>query len=454
MDKQKNIKDLMYHQDANQRRQAAEKLYDAGNFDRDVLESFVHGVLDPDPGVKDVCSRALSKAQAEDAYKAAMFIAPFIAHKDIEIRNLTGDILNRIGEPALDPLLPFLEEDDAFIRQFAVDIIGNIGNEKAELPLSKLINDPDPNVRSSAIEAIGNLRFHSMTDKLIEKFKTEEDLNPILIESLGKIGGEKAEAFLSDIIRNEQDFFLKTAAIDAFALCGSSYDICLELIEQLDNTPDELQTILLKTIFAVAYRNEYEIELPVELRHIAQKALQDDDPDIRGAGLVALSLPYIEKDIPGLINEVMQYNADTQQMILYNLLVNSSTETIRPFFNMFISSEIPDGTFLEFFSMMTPFWEDIPEENTDELMNLCFEDFFETSVRHLEEFVQILMQLDNSKVMDRLNHNLNSDDTRIIEESIEIIGKLGLSEFKEKLIKIKEDGVLTDKINEVLDDIN
>jgi HEAT repeat protein len=454
MDKQQSIKDLMYHQDANQRRQAAEILLNEANFDRDVLEAFVHGVLDPDPGVKDICSRALSKAHAEDAYKAAMFIAPFIAHKDIEIRNLTGDILNRIGEPALDPLIPFLDEDDPFIRQFAVDIIGHIGNEKAQEPLAKLIDDTDPNVRASTIEAIGNLKFDNMTDRIIKKFKTEEDLNPIIIETLGKIGGEKAETFLSDIIRNEEDFFLKTAAIDAFSLCGSSYDICTELIGQLDSTPEELQTTLLKTIFAVAYRNDYEIALPDGLRYVAQKALLDDDPDIRGAGLVALDLPYLESDIPGLMNEITQYNPDTQQMILYNLMVNSPASIIRPFFKGLASIQIPDGTFLEFFSLMMPFMDDIPWESKEELIDMVFEDFFLISITHLDEFVLMLMKMSRDKVIEMLRIKLNSEDIKVVEETVEVISKLGLSQMKEELIKIKERGLLTDRIEEILDELN
>ncbi len=453
MDTQRNIKDLMYHHDANLRRQAAENLFAAAQFNRDVLEAFVHGVLDPDSGVKDICSRALSKAQAEDAYKAAMFIAPFIAHKDIEIRNLTGDILHRIGEPALDPLIPFLEEDDPFIRQFACDIIGHIGNAKAEEPLAKLIDDPDLNVKASAIEAIGNLRFHKMTEQIISIFKKEEDLNPIIIDTLGKIGGEKAEAFLSDIIRHEEDFFLKTAAIDAFALCGSNYDICIELIDQLDNTPEELQTILLKTIFAVAFRNEYDIELPHNLRYVTHKALMDDDPDIRVAGLVALSLPYIEDDIEGLINEVMQYNTDTQQMILYNLMVNSTSKTIRPFFEKFAYTPMPDGSFLEFFSQLTPFLSEIPEENANELIDIVFEDYFGTSISHIDEFIEMIMQLNRDKVKMKIAENLHSDQDAIVEETIEVIRNIGLSEMKDELIKIKDRGALTDKINEVLSEM-
>lgn len=452
MDKEATIKDLMYHQDANKRRAAAEELFENAEFDREVLEAFVHGVMDPDPGVKDICSRALSKAQSEDAYKAAVFIAPFIAHKDIEIRNLCSDILQRIGEPALDPLLPFLEEDDPFVRQFALDIVGNIGNEKAKEPVARLLDDNDPNVRSSAIEAIGNLKFEDKVDDIISRFNKEEDLNPIIIESIGKIGGKKAEEFLSEIIRNEDDFFLKTAAIDSFSLCGSDYDICIELLDQLDKTPDELQTTLLKTIYAVAYRNDYEIKLPDELRHIAHKALLEEDADIRGAGLVALGNSYKIQDVPSLINEVLKYNEDTQQMILYNLLVNSPKETIKPFFKEFMVSPIPDGSFLEFFSLFTPFWEDVDKENADEVIEVLFDDIFTITKRHAEEMIEMLLQLNEEKTIVKLREHLASKDKADLEEIIEITGRLKLTEFKEDLESIKNKGIMTDTINDILNE--
>jgi len=444
----------MYHQDARLRRQAAEMLLNEGNFERNVLEALVHGVLDPDSGVKDICYRALSKAHSKDAKKAAMFIAPFIAHKDIEIRNLTGDILNKIGEPALDPLMPFIDEDDPYIRQFAVDIIGNIGNETAEDSLSKLLNDPDLNVRASTIEAIGNLKLHNMIDRIIDLFNTEEDLNPTIIETLGKIGGEKAEQFISYIFKNEEDYFLKTTAIDALSLCGSSYAICKELVEQLESTPEELQTTLLKTIFGIAYRNDLNVRLPDGFRYIAQKALLDDDTDIRGAGLVALSLPYIESDIPGLINEVIQYNPETQQIIIYNLLVKSPSSIIRPFFNRFTSVLVPDGTFLEFCSFMTPFWNDIPKDNIEELIDMVFEDYYLTSISHLDEFIQILLHINNDKVIHKLKKNLLSDDLRIIAETIDVILKLNISNLSEELLEIKKRGLLSDKIDNVLEELS
>lgn len=450
MDRKEKINDLMFHQDANVRRAAAESLLDKEDFDREILEAFVHGVLDPDPGVKDICSRALSKAESEDAYKAAIFIAPFIAHRDIEVRNLCSDILHRIGEPALEPLLPFLEEEDDFVRQFALDIVGAIGNEKAKEAITKLLDDKDPNVRSSAVEAIGNLRFQDKVEDIISRFNKEEDLNPIIIESLGKIGSKRAEEFLSNIIRNEDDFFLKTAAIDSFSLCGSDYDICVELMNQLDSTPDELQTTLLKTIYAIAFRNEYEIILPEELRYVAHKALNEDDEDFRGAGLVALGNSYKPEDVSSLMNEVLHYNEDTQQMILYNLLVNSPKEIIRPFFKEFLASPIPDGTFLEFFSLFIPFWEEVNQENADEVIDVLFDDVFTISKRHAEELIEMLLQLHREKTLSKLKENLQTEDMDVLDDTIDIIGTLELRELYEDLESLKEKDFSTKKINEIL----
>jgi hypothetical protein len=76
------------------------------------------------------------------------------------------------------------------------------------------------------------------------------------------------------------------------------------------------------------------------------------------------------------------------------------------------------------------------------------------SITHLDEFVQMLMQMSSEKVIEKIKDKLMSDDIKIIEETVEVISKLGLGEMKEDLIKIKERGLLTDRIDEILDELN
>jgi len=99
----------------------------------------------------------------------------------------------------------------------------------------------------------------------------------------------------------------------------------------------ELQVILLKTIYAISYRLEEQIELPENLRYVAHKALSEEDIDFRGAGLVALGNIYYFQDIPFLVGEAIRKLPDTQQLILTNLLSYSSPEVVKEFFGLYCS---------------------------------------------------------------------------------------------------------------------
>jgi len=85
---------------------------------------------------------------------------------------------------------------------------------------------------------------------------------------------------------------------------------------------------------------------------------------------------------------------------------------------------------------------------------MVFEDYFIISITHLDEFVQMLMQMNSEEVIEKLKEKLASEDLKVIEEIVEVISKLGLSEIKEDLYKIKDRGLLTDRIDEILAELN
>src|SRR5207237_574495 len=80
------------------------------------------------------------------------------AGDDAGTRNSAAEALARIGSPALHPLLDRLQDPDADIRKFAIDVLGEIKNRRAVPGLAARLADPDPNVRAAAAEAMGNQR--------------------------------------------------------------------------------------------------------------------------------------------------------------------------------------------------------------------------------------------------------------------------------------------------------
>ncbi len=327
-----------------QRRNAFEFIIESKIYNEDIIHLLASGLVDEYRGVRDICSRGLSLIPSEYAHYVAFMVVPLIAHNDIEIRNLAGDLLLNLKDKSVDALLPFFENASEDVRKYACDIVGIVGNLSNLSNIYPLLNDTDINVRNSGIEAIGNIVIRNdndvfliqeALDKLILAYNNDADSQVNIIDAIGKFGSAEAEDFLIDIIHNTDDEFLKIATIDSLSINGNSKELCIKLIEELPSSSPEMQVVILKTIYAILYRIDELIELPDELRFVAHNALFDDDADIRGAGLVALGVGFRPEDCPALVNELMFGNPGTSQHILYNLLSQAPIETVEEFFLLY-----------------------------------------------------------------------------------------------------------------------
>lgn len=429
------INNLKSSGDPSVRRDAAESIALVEDFGAEEIEALAAGLLDSDKGINDICFRALASVGSDLQALAAGYLAPFMEHRNIEKRNLAGDLLMGYGPDAVKPLLPYLREGDMDVRKFACDIIGNIGTADHLQFLYELANDDDINVVSSSFEAMGNIRSDVALSHLFNHYEKNEDLKPVIIDAIGKIGGERAQRFLIDKMIDEEDIFLKIACIDALALGGEDVSICDNLMAELPNASEEIQVIILKTIFAVAFRLEHKITLPGELRYVAHKALFDDDEDIRGAGLLALGQFYIEDDVPPLVSMLSQSDNDTRQMILYNLLANSDENVNRSFFEFYSNKALPDGSGWEFLGLLPILWDYGEETNKRitiyTLVNLILDNPGINSI----ETIDFLIKLDGPGVIETLSGALNAGG-KSASEALEIASNLRIAELKPVLENI------------------
>jgi HEAT repeat protein/protein-S-isoprenylcysteine O-methyltransferase Ste14 len=66
-----------------------------------------------------------------------------------------ADLLGRMGEPAVGPLLALLMDKDANVRGYSAGALGGTKSERAVSPLIALLDDGDSYVRRSAVESLG-----------------------------------------------------------------------------------------------------------------------------------------------------------------------------------------------------------------------------------------------------------------------------------------------------------
>jgi HEAT repeat protein len=383
-------------------------LIESGEISNESINMFVTLLADENAGVRDAAFRGLNLLPPDKKLMAAKKAAQYIEHSDIVIRNLAGDLLMKMGAEVSPALEPYLNSRNPDVRKFACDILGHIGTPDKVDMILKLISDDDKNVKLSAVESTGYIlsNFDVPNDvarKVImicsELYDTDDEAKPHVIETLGKAGGILSQNKLINLLENEEDDFLKTIIIDALSIDAKNPEIIDKLISILGNYKENLQGVILKTIYAVAMRSGTEVDLPDEFRYVAHNALLDDDPDIRTAGLLALGSNYGLEDVPGLINEYSSNDPETQSLILFNMVYHSHQDVTFIFIEkLFEKYSGEDSAFRseELINALSSIWNsDMTVENERVVENIIL-----LSVKFLNgyesELIEPLRQLDSN----------------------------------------------------------
>ncbi len=393
MEIQEKLLQLLNSDSPEMRRKAAISISREQNLNLDTVDALTEGLNDDDSGVRDIIFNALLNIPDELKAKAAFKVSDLIGNSDIAIRNLAGDLLMKFKEHSVDALVSALDTPNADDIKYACDILGQVGNLSVKDKIYHLFDYPDPNVRASAIEALGNLGDSEIVQKLIQIYSEEEDLRPNVIEALGKIGGDRAQEFLFGLMTGSEDLFIKISGIDALAHSGTDFSICEKLIEELPNVHEEIQVYLLKTIYAIAFRLEREVELPNELRHVARMALKEEDQDSRIAGLIALGNSYETADIEVVGNEIWSRNTETQQMITYNLFTFADENTIRIFFRFLATQFDKEAFFIDYLGLVREFLPETEIPKVEAIFKGIIDAFIEKRSSLADETFDVLKNM-------------------------------------------------------------
>ena len=180
---------------------------------------------------------------------------------------------------------------------------------------------------------------------------------------------------------------------------------------------------------AIAFRQEKQIDLGDSLRHVAHLALMDEDSDIRSAGLIALGYNYIEDDIPGLINESMANNPETQQFILSIILANCSTNILEMFFRRLLKSKGFEEV-VEMFLLIPSVWNTSDVENKIKMVEIVADTLMRADISYSSEVIEVLLGLDEDSLSAFLFMKLNSED----RNEVELVEKFISNHSLEKLV--------------------
>ncbi len=306
-------------------------LFDNKTFDEEIVSLIAKLVTSKDKGIQSLAIDCLKNIPDEFKPVASQNIAPLVASDNIEHRNIASDILVNYNDLCYDALKQYLKHPIADVRQFALDIWGNIGSKKDWDIVHSMLEDENKNVVVSAIMALGNIKVAEAIDDLIKKYDEDDEYKPFVLNSLGKIGGEKARDFILRIINTETDQLLQLAAIDALAYFEVDADFVSYLLKKLLQSPPRVQPYFLKTVCNIGKKYANFVERPKELKEIARNALKDEDIEIRKAALNALGNSYDVLDVDSLIIELLRLEPENMEYIFQNIVKNSDVEVFSDF---------------------------------------------------------------------------------------------------------------------------
>jgi HEAT repeat protein len=164
-------------------------------------------------------------------------IKPLIAaiyHWDKDVRKGAAGALVRIGTPTLKPLVQVLGSDLPHARSSAAWALGHMHEPRLAGPLTRLLDDPEQDVRLAVIGAL--VRLHAPSEALILALKNDEPLvRKAAAWALGQQHDPRALGPLVHALQDEQADIRETAT-KALAALGDPR--ALEPLLALINDPD------------------------------------------------------------------------------------------------------------------------------------------------------------------------------------------------------------------------
>ncbi len=179
----------------------SERLKDPDESIRERAAEILAQLLDPrsadafvdamaDPNLRDLATDTLRKLGAiRDRIEQLLDDLRDVEESELKegVRQETVIQMHRIGRPAVEILLEYLEDDDWIVREAAADTLGKIGDVRAVEPLmDRLRSDNDTGVKEHAVKSLGLIGDSRPVELYIEVIPIRP-LRILAVEALEKV---------------------------------------------------------------------------------------------------------------------------------------------------------------------------------------------------------------------------------------------------------------------------
>ncbi len=248
-----------------------ESLYDT-KLSEDEMNSVCDLITDNDKGIRNSVAYLLVNNANE---KISQKIVPYVSSPDISIRNLAGEILLKIGSKAVDAMLEYIDVGNDDDKKFIIDVLGLVGDSRANTKITKLLNSSDnENVILACIEALGNLKAEKSLYHIMAFYGINELYKPTVIETLGKIGSRAALGFILYKYEEENDGLIKFSIIESLGLIGDE-ETFFFLLAELNEDKGPLVWPIIKSIYDLKEKFGFDIPFDERMKKIILQTIID-----------------------------------------------------------------------------------------------------------------------------------------------------------------------------------
>jgi HEAT repeat protein len=199
--------------DSVERRTAAQELAET---DERAVYPLLKALRDENPGVQDAAMHSLTSIGGE---VVAYMVLPLL-REDSYLRNTAILLLKSLGSVVVPLLYPLIHDKDSDVRKFAIDLLADI--QEGVLPEKMLpaLDDPNANVRASAVRALGALRYDAGVEHIVRALRDEEWVCFTALETLGELGAESAVDAITALLETDLEA-VRVQALETLGRLGS-----------------------------------------------------------------------------------------------------------------------------------------------------------------------------------------------------------------------------------------
>lgn len=186
-------------------------------------------------------------------YKVVSTLVDLLVSPDVAVRYTAAQALGYIGahepETAGSALLTILADTEVIVRSKAVEALGILGYKPATGAVKSLLRtDPDPLVRASAAETLGDIGdTQALAELQLAMRDTDETVRAYAANSMGILGTSKLLPKLQTYVETEPSLAVKAELFGARYRLGAAEDLNL-LISLLDQIDETLATLILNIL--------------------------------------------------------------------------------------------------------------------------------------------------------------------------------------------------------------